>query len=64
MYGQHMWRKINLEMKLFNMVYQALLEFHDDSIYLKPSYYNWMSNINMDFTEIETPILEKKSNGR
>ena len=23
-----------------------------------------MSNINMDFTEIETPILEKKSNGR
>ena len=46
MYGQHKWKNINLEMKLFNIVYQALLEFYD-----------WMSNINMDITEIKTPIL-------
>ena len=52
MYGQHKWKNINLEMKLFNIVYQALLEFHDNSIY-----YDWMSNINMDITEIKTLIL-------
>ena len=34
-------------MKLFNIVYQALFEFHDDSI----------SDINMDYTEIKTHIL-------
>lgn len=50
MYGQHKWKNINLEMKLFNIVYQALLEFHYDS-------YDWMSNINMDITEIKTLIL-------
>ena len=46
MYGHHKCKNINLEMKLINIVYQALLE-----------YYDWMSNINMDFTEIKTPIL-------
>ena len=48
MYGQYKWKKINLEMKLFNIVYQALLDFHD---------YDWMTNIKMDITEIKTPIL-------
>ena len=47
MYGQHKWKNINLEMKLFNIVYQALLEFH----------YDQMSNINMDITDMKTPIL-------
>ena len=33
-------------MKLFNIVYQELFEFYD-----------WMSDINMDYTEIKTHIL-------
>ena len=55
MYGHHKCKNINLEMKLINIVYQALLEY--DKPYLKPLYYDWMSNINMDFTEIKIPIL-------
>ena len=40
-------------MKLFYIVYQVLLE-----------YYDWMSNINMDFTEIKISYHNVKSNGR
>ena len=51
MYGHHKCKNINLEMKLINIVYQALLEYD------KPLYYDWMSNINMDFTEITILII-------